>query len=477
MQLASHGLRVVTRSASNFVPHNAAVAGSSRGIHVPAFVRFHPRLPTPGHTQRLFTQSRNLLARFFNHLTAPGLHIPTPSGGQSLYSTARGYASIQQGFSFPVKTALARPVQTHFLPRAPVVPRYLTQVGLGAARNFSSGRPIFQNLVENVPIVGRAVYEADWDVKARSGRQTIRNSVKGKPLEKSVGKEMLKPKIQDIVFKENKPAFKQSSVETELDQYFAGPPTSDVTTCLLIPLAPTPTSRVPLDPFASTNPSLLPFRELASVHTSHEMHSLRVSSLFSRLDAANVWERQVQCSAFSHGGGAEGVCTMLKVEFVGWTMAEVRSVIGESGTGWCALEEVKTSPENALSVFSDGDDDDLSSDASSILSGPFGSSGRASPMEIMNVNMGVDPSNSFVLPTLDFSSSFLSSQSQVDTPAAISSHVDLFPSTRSERDFDPWLDSDSWSDGGGSATDSWVEPLSTTGQFGFGFQTSGRVDV
>jgi hypothetical protein len=352
------------------------------------------------------------------------------------------------------------------------VPRSLAQVGLGTARNFSSGRPIFQNLIENVPIAGRAVYEADWDIKAHNGRERIRKSLKGKSSQKSASKEMLKPKIQDIVFKENNLASKQSSVNAELDQYFAAPPISDVTTCLLIPLAPTPTSRVPLDPSASTNPSLLPLRELASVHTSHEIHSLRVSSLFSRLDAANVWERQVQCSAFSHGGGAEGVCTMLKVEFVGWTMAEVRSVIGESGTGWCALEEVKVSPENALSVFSDSDDDDLSSEVSSISSAPFGSSGRATPMEIMNTNMGIDPSNSFVLPTLDFSSSFLSSSSQVDTITPTPSGIDMFPSIREERDFDPWLDSDSWSDGGSSATDSWVQPLSPTRGFGFGFQTT-----
>jgi hypothetical protein len=475
MQLASHGLRAATRNASNFVPG----AGSSRGIHIPTYIRLHPRLPTPGQTQKLFTQSRNFLARFFNHLTAPGLRIPTtPSVSHSLHSTARGYASVQQGFSFPVRTALARPLQTNFLPRAPTaVPRCVTQVGLGTARNFSSGRPIFQNLVENVPIAGRALYEADWEIKGRKEGEKMRKSLKGKSSKKSTGKEMLKPRIQDIILQENKPASKQSSVEAELDQYFAAPVTSDVTTCLLIPLAPTPTSRVPLDPFTSTNPSLLPLREIASVHASHEIHSLRVSSLFSRLDAANVWERGVQCSAFSHGGGAESVCTMLKVEFVGWTKAEVRSVIGESGTGWCVLEEVKTSPGDGHSAFSDIDDDDLSSDASSVLSGMVEDSGRASPLEVMNANMAVDPAQSFVLPTLDFSSSFLSSHSQADTLSRTSSGVDLFSNVQSEPDFDPWLDSDSSSDGGLSDTDSWVEPPSTNGWFGFSSQSPQRAEV
>lgn len=474
MQLASHGLRAITRNASNFIPHGA---GSSRGIHVPAFIRTHPRLPTPGQAQRFFTQSRNLLSRFFNHLTSPGLRIPTtPSVGRSLHSTARGYTSIQQGFSFPLRTALARPVQTHFFPRAPAaVPRCFTQVGLGTARNFSSGRPIFQNLVENVPIAGRTLYEADLDIKVRKERAMMRNSSKGNSSKKSTGKEMLKPKIQDIIPKENKPVSKQSSVEAELDQYFAPPATSDVTTWLLIPLASTPTARVPLDPFTSTNPSLLPLRELSSVHASHEIHSLRVSSLFSRLDAANVWDRGVQCSAFSHGGGAEGVCTMLKVEFVRWTKAEVRSVIGESGTGWCVLEEVRTSPENALSAFSDINDD--LSDTSSVFSGTVGDSGRTSPLEVMNANMEVDPAQSFVLPTLDFSSSFLSSPSQSDIISRTSSGIDLFSNVQSEPEFDPWLDSDSSSDGGLSGTGSWVESRSTNGWFGFSSQFSQKADV
>jgi len=390
-----------------------------------------------------------------------------------LHSTARGYASIQHGFSFPVRTALARGVQTYFLPRAPPpAPRCLAQVGLGTARNFSSGRPIFQNLVENVPIASRALYEADWDIKVRKEREMMRKSLKGKSSKISFGKEKLKPRIQDMILKENKPA-KQFAVESELDQYFVTPATSDMTTCLLIPLAPTPTSRVPLNPFASTNTSLLPLGELASIRASHEIHSLRVSSLFSRLDAANVWERGVQCSAFSHGGGVEGVCTMLKVEFVGWTKAEVRSVIGEGGTGWCVLEEVKTSPDKAISTFSDFDDD-LSSDVSSVLSGMVGDSGRASPLAVMSANMEVDPAQSFILPTLDFSSSFLS---ETDTLSRTSSGDDRFSSVQSEPDFDPWFDSDSSSDGGLSRTDSWVVPACTNGRFGFSSHFSQRAEA
>ncbi|KAF5386959.1 hypothetical protein D9615_001945 [Tricholomella constricta] len=411
--LASQGARTSARHASSLLHHQAgAVPGSSRGLHIPSFTRVHPRIPNLGQTQKLFSQSRHIVTRFFNLLTAPGLRVPTtPTVGHSIHNAARRYSTIQQGFSFHLRTALARSSKSQFLPRAPTkVPRGIVQVGLGTARNFSSSRAIFQNLVENVPIAGRAIYEADLEPKVRQEREAMTKSVKGKSFKKQSGKEMLKPRARDFSIKENKPAIKDTQTENELEHYFTNLVVPDITTCLLIPLAPTPATRVPLP----ENPgSLLPLPTLASIHASHETHSLRVSTLFSRLDAANVWERGVQCSAFSHGGGADGVCTMLKVEFIGWTKAEVRAVLGESGTGWCVLEETKASA-NGLGAFSDYDDDNLS-DTSSVLSGSSTYSRTGSHVNLTNVET-VDPSQSLFLPTLDFSSSFLAASSPPLTP-------------------------------------------------------------
>ncbi|RDB24013.1 hypothetical protein Hypma_008649 [Hypsizygus marmoreus] len=476
--LASHGARAATRNASNLIPHTGtAGVGASRGIHIPSFVRVHPRIPNPAKAQKLFTQSRNLLAQFFNHLTAPGLRAPTaPSISRSFHGAARVHTTIQQGFSLPARVALSRPLQPHFLPRAPAaVPRAMTQVGLGTARNFSTGRPIFQNLIENVPVAGRAFYEADWDLKMRQEREKMRKPLKAKSSKKHTGKEMLKPRARDFVTKENKDVSEESEVEAQLDQYFPAPAAPEVTTCLLIPLAPTPTARVPLSENPSSHSALLPLRDLASIHMSHETHSLRVSSLFSRLDASNVWERGVQCSAFSHGGGADGVCTMLKVEFIGWTKAEVRSVIGESGTGWCVLEEAKTSRENAPRLFDDGDDEDVFSDTSSILSGMFEDSSRPSRVDLTSPAEAVDPSHSLLLPTLDFSSTFLSSSFPAPTPQPPAANLSSF--VQSSADFDPWLDSDAWSDGGLSATDSWIEPPSDNGWFGHSSESARRAEI
>jgi len=449
MQLASHGARAAARNISN-VPHMAG--NTSRSIHIPSYLRPQPRVPG-SFTQKLLSQTRIALTRFFTHLTAPGIGVQ-PSFTRSLHQAGR--TSIQQGLSFPVRTALSRPLQAQFLPRAPPsIPRTITQVGLGTARNFSSGRPIFQNLAENIPVAGRAFYEADWDVKMHKEREMMRNAAKKQRTStRKGGKEMLKPKAHQRTSVEVATPVVDDNLtnEIEMNHFFAAPINGHVTTNLLIPLAPTPTSRVPLP--AHPSAPLLPLHELAYIHNSHETRSLRVSSLFSRLDAANVWEKGVVCYAYAHRADAEGVCTILKVEFVGWTKAEVRSVIGEAGSGWCVLEEVNSFQE---------DEEDSLSDTSSVFSGISGEGpAPLSRSHSGNVVGIMDPAQSFVLPTLDFSSSFLGSSSSPALSRTPSS--DLLNLEVSELDFDNFSDS---AESDFSGTGSFIEPPSTNGWFGF----------
>ena len=213
------------------------------------------------------------------------------------------------------------------------------------------------------------------------------------------GKEMMKSKPERIALLDKSNQLQpvtQPEDRAEIDHYFPVPPVPDVSTYLLIPLAPTPTSRLPLHALPPDHRALLSLSALASVHTLHSTHSLRVSSLFARLDTADVWSRGVTCTAYSHGSAirdGEGACTILEVEFIGWTKAEVRGVIGESGTGWCVLEECRaeTEDDDSSSVFSgmSFETEDLT-DAQP--------SGTRSPMP------NIDPAQSFILPTLDFSS-------------------------------------------------------------------------
>lgn len=348
-----------------------------------------PTRLSPG--KHFLTQSRHFLSSFITHLTTPGLgHQATTS-----FSTA-ARATVQQRCSLPVQRALARP--TAFLPRSPAIPRSVHQVGLGSVRQFSSARPVFQNLVQNVPVAARAFCEADLDVKAQS-----RTSAKALKVKQSKnGRRAPTFKVQE--FASIPAVFAPAVNEGDMDVYFPAPAAS-VTTCLHIPLAPTPSQRTPLREASIRTGSFVPVSLVATIHMDHETHGLRVSSLFSRLDAADVWSKGVTSSAYSHLSRGEGVCTILKVEFVGWTKDQVRAVIGESGTGWCALEEVRREPESFLPIH-DGDCDSDCSETSSVLSGLTSecdsrlSSGQISPAVI-------DPSASFVLPTLDFSSSFM----------------------------------------------------------------------
>jgi hypothetical protein len=439
MQLASYGSKALAKArtgASSYLPknHNPHLGSGGpshvRSIHIPIGGAPRPQL-LQSTAQKLFTQSRNVLTGLFAHLTAPSLIRAPPQGVNPSLLARRGLhhtsakATIRNGLTYPTRMALSRPV---FLPKGPgpIVNRSLAQVGLGTARNFCSSRPIFQNLVENVPVVGRALYEADLDItdKKLSGKENLRSLKRGKGKTSARKGQMMKPKdaLKSVLLAPSSTA-EESALQAEMDHYFTSATPArpkDVVTSLLIPLAPTPTSRTPLaefPPSPSAHPSLLPRETLMEIHATHSLHSIRVSSLFQKLDVANVWNQGVNCSAYAHGtiGAAEytdeargaSVCTVLKVEFVGWRKEEVRAVIGESGTGWCVLEEQRIGSSSASSLCSDEEidgvcmDEDHHSETSSIIS-----EDTSDAMSSMMDDEAI--SHSFVMPTLDFSSSFMS---------------------------------------------------------------------
>lgn len=264
--------------------------------------------------------------------------------------------------------------------------------------------------MQNVPITGRALLEADWDVKLQKERSKRRMEKAAAKKTKPQTKEMLKPKAEELTLS------KSVSKKEELDHYFPAS-TPEVTTYLWIPLAPTPTSRVPLPPFPSSTSAhpLLPYSVIASLHNSHEMHSLRVSSLFARLDGARVFDDS--SVRYEARGDLTGLCTVLEIRFEGWQKSRLRSVLGEAGTGWCDMEEVWRDEEMAENEEMD-DALERMSDADVSLSGTEDTF-RASEFSPVTATLGdrfdrdigmpridIDPSTSFVLPTLDFSASF-----------------------------------------------------------------------
>jgi len=119
-------------------------------------------------------------------------------------------------------------------------------------------------------------------------------------------------------------------------------------------------------------------------------------------------------------------CTILRVTFAGWTAAQVRSVTGDSGQGWCALEEVYSDAMSASSQTSAIDEEEVLSSPQSVASSIELDLASLSELDCDNdadvssdieldsddwdYGLGLSPSpdvhENFVLPTLDFSSSF-----------------------------------------------------------------------
>ncbi|KAH9890592.1 hypothetical protein C8Q73DRAFT_704884 [Cubamyces lactineus] len=422
MPLASSGFRALKGAQAHFFPSGGGgtAQAATRAIHIPAYTPRPAATQATSAAQSIVRNTRTLLSRFVAHLTTPGtLRVPGDavagaSRGRAFHTPATRMPTIHDRMSYPARCFLSRPAQVPFLPRAPVVPRSITQVGLGTARNFSSGRPVFQHLAENVPIYARAFSEADWKVRMQEEKERLKlEKAKAKAQAKAAKKAKaplrpLKPVVRASVTSATKEATKDETQKEELEHYFPTPAAPEVTTHLLIPLAPTPTSRLPLalNPPSSSSRPLLPLELIASMHASHGTHALRVSTLFARLDASRVFDDPgVHCEA---RGDPTGLCTVLEVRFEGWTANRVRSVLGEAGTGWCALEEVWRDQEReeaeeldaaleALSGASEADSDMHSASLSSLsdINGSWDASSAA-----------IDPARSFVLPTLDFSASF-----------------------------------------------------------------------
>ncbi|KZS98878.1 hypothetical protein SISNIDRAFT_499347 [Sistotremastrum niveocremeum HHB9708] len=389
--LVAKGMREAFRLATT-----ATRGGGGRSIHIHAL----PRRPVQAAGGKsAIRQAGQYIAQMFTQGFS-GTTNAVHSKSANLNNT------IKSRFSLPVRHALSRPLGAPVLPRAPALPRSVAQVGLGTARNFSSARPIFQNLVENVPVAGRAFWEIDWDSEMRKKSEFKARSKKGKQSQFRKTKEVLKPKNASLV---QTSQAEEEETSSELSLYFQEPPTPSVTTYLSIPLAPTPTARLPLTSEAEGHSRPLALPALAHLHTQHETHSTRVASLFNRLDRARVWDRGVSCEA---SGDPSGLCTLLRVKFSGWTGEEVRAAIGLAGHDWCWIEEVRQRQEDDHLLDFGGELETASRSSSDLKSGT----------SFMTKESSTAPE--LVMPVLDFSTSSPSG-------LAMTSHPPTFDSIKS----------------------------------------------
>lgn len=344
MLLASRGANVATRALKLPKPPNInpSQVNASRAIHIPTSTLQNRISPAS-----LKQSARTLLSRFFSHITPNPNAAPIRLLSRAAYNTsAPAHATIKQSLSLPARFALGvgpKPLGTPFMPRSPVlVSRSVANVGLGTARNFSSARPVFQNIVQNVPVAARAFCEVDLnDVGSKTGvrarRGTARHVIKAQKKQSSklekTKRTPLSPATISALIEESlsrSREFEETDEMLAYSHYFSVAPEEPFTTTLVIPLAPEG-ARAPLppDPFTST------YDIITDTHIAYSRHSIRVAALFRRLDAANVWERGAQCIAM--GEGEEGVARKLLVKFDGWSEDTLRGVLGEAGTGWCEV--------------------------------------------------------------------------------------------------------------------------------------------
>jgi len=367
MQLASYGTRAVgARSLGKAIGWIKPQAGGSNSI------------------------TRNIISRFWVHLSTPGLSVPRSLHSQASHATRLSSRVSNNHLSLPARHALSLAKSPRaYIPRGPVVAaRGVGEVGLGTARNFSSGRMLFANVVENVPIAGRAAYEVDWKVqkeRQQSRKMRMKKDKQAKRERVSV------PKITTQTY---------GNEADEMDKFFASASSSSspFVTALLVPLSPPRRALGQSDSIDELSDSsrLLHLPSLSRTHSLHTTHRLRVSTLFARLDAAHVWDSPgVSCHPFTEEdeGPGNAQVTHLEVTFRGWNERQVRNVIGESGLGWCKLvERPIPAEESDLSTFG------------SPISGSMDLNSMSDIHE--------DPSETLVLPTLDIMSNSNSTQTE-----------------------------------------------------------------
>jgi len=370
--LAASGMRTAFRLITQAASHG-------RSIHIPsnALGRKPPLPPVKG--QGVFDTARNAFTRLL-YGTGTGA-APKPQAFRRAIHTVQ---PIRNQFSYPVRHALSNSPLN--FARPPIVQRKITDVGLGTARKFSTARPIFQHLVQNVPVVGRSVYEMDLDLEKKKARRLIAKKLgqEGKPM------------------KTQEKTKRRRSLEESFDRYFSTEPTAEeISAILTVPLTPfdAPTTS-PSPSNKQARHTFLPLHDMSQSFRSHGDHSLRISNLFRRLDQAKVWDRGAHYEAFGSvpvltesWTPGSALCTSLRIVFDGWSAEMVRSVIGEAGQDWCTLKESVTRTDKPIGPKS------------------LDSSRAPTPENVWAT------SPELAMPSIDFSSAFLD-QTEIYSPSS-----------------------------------------------------------
>lgn len=443
------------------------VSSATAGHTVPHNVHLHTLVRPPASTTRgpINAVSR-ILNRFISTAIARGpsraavrtfTRAVLQESGAHRPTSAH---SITQSLSYParinVSPTLLRPhaFARIYIPKAPTTisgglsrgPGATVSVGFGSARSFSSGagRPLFQNLVQNVPIAIRAISEVDLDTKLCGERRKIQMNRENKKSSSNIQKRLVLSSDRNGVSNAKMTTIESSDLAANKDQYshFFRPladeplrPSEAFTTILSIPLSPpisttiTAQFRQPLPPYSSIDgidsnpwdgtPPHLPIgisTAFYDAHLAYDLHNQRVKTLFARLDAEAVWSRGATCSTLTEvawmSTESSGPIRALEVRFEGWTRAMVLNMLeNDNVLNWCdvrveAQRRHRDSEGTSLPVIADAIDETAIPEPDSML---------------------------FVMPTLDVS---WYSSNEAETSFAASTPAP-FPVSDNAESFDP----------------------------------------
>lgn len=242
--------------------------------------------------------------------------------------------------------------------RPNALPRSTNQMGLGSARNFSSSRNIFENVVQNAPLGMRILGDKDH-LDMRSFRREMRQAYAKKTKQEArMGKGKGKASYIDNSF------IAYRNTPAGINEYFPIDQVELAATQASVQLV------LPLNPindeatFMSLNEeaeesrffSAMLMSDLRLLHDMHGRHNARLRNLVQKLESAGCFESDESTGWSSVKAVLDEGNARLIITFYGkrWTMADVRQVLGyyETRSTWFELVDLQAS-----FTYSDSDED------------------------------------------------------------------------------------------------------------------------
>ncbi|KAK4705996.1 hypothetical protein P7C70_g193, partial [Phenoliferia sp. Uapishka_3] len=217
-------------------------------------------------------------------------------------------------------------------PRPVAHPSNVSHLGLGVARNFSSSRPVLDNIIQNVPLGLRALVDADG-IDSRKWKK-VKQGIRVKESTVVKGKGRAFPRAKEMKRIEFNSFFGSTTVEAAtsvVDEQAPVAAATNATIALVFLLVPF----LEFDPSTSeTSPDFLSHRiltpavlhNLQYVQRAHETHAHRIHSLSNRLTQAGVFDDANITVELLFVNGEK----MVEIRFpTAWTRADVEQACGD----------------------------------------------------------------------------------------------------------------------------------------------------